>query len=138
MRYYVDTNVWRDFLESREDNLRPLGEYAFQFLKHAMLSKERILYSDFVVEELMVEHSAKDIEKLCFEPIKDAGLLERVELTRIQIDEAVRIARQRNVPRGDALHAVLARDNQAVCVTRDKHFELLKDIVESKMPEELI
>ena len=37
----------------------------------------------------------------------------------------------------DILHAVLARDNKAVLVTRDFHFETLQDIVEIKAPEEI-
>ncbi len=38
----------------------------------------------------------------------------------------------------DALHAVLSRDNGAVLITRDAHFELLSFMVEVKKPENLI
>jgi len=36
------------------------------------------------------------------------------------------------------LHSILARDNQAVLITRDKHFLKLLDICIIKKPEELI
>jgi len=42
------------------------------------------------------------------------------------------------VPFFDALHAVLARDNKAIMVTRDKHFDELLDITKYKKPEEII
>jgi len=36
------------------------------------------------------------------------------------------------MPVKDALHAILARDNKAILVTRDKHFYDLADKVEIK------
>jgi len=38
----------------------------------------------------------------------------------------------RNVPRGDALHAIIARDHKLILITRDNHFKKLEDI--SKLP----
>lgn len=35
-------------------------------------------------------------------------------------------------------HVILARDNNAIMVTRDEHFYKLTDIVSVKKPEELI
>jgi predicted nucleic acid-binding protein len=70
--------------------------------------------------------------------LKDVKLQERVDIGGRQVDEARRISRDRSVSRGDALHAVLARDNNAIIITRDKHFEVLYDIVKSLKPEEAI
>jgi len=138
MRYYVDTCIWRDFLEAREDNLKPLGEFAFQFLKYAMTGRHTVLYSDLVLEELKIQYTVPEIEKYCFESLNDLKLLEIVSISGLQVEEAKRVSRERNVPRGDALHALLARDNSAVVVTRDNHFELLRDIANSRKPEEII
>ena len=52
--------------------------------------------------------------------------------------EARKLARQRNVPNKDALHAILARDNNLQLISRDRHFEKLKDITEIKLPEGFI
>jgi len=42
------------------------------------------------------------------------------------------------VPAGDALHAIVARDNDLILVTRDRHFRKLEDISKHYKPEELI
>ena len=133
----MDTNIWRDFLEARVDNLRPLGEFAFQFLKRAIACKHTILYSDLVLEELKSDYTAQEIELYCFESLDEVKLLEKAPITSQQVEEAGRIARERHIPRGDALHCILSRDNNAVVVTRDNHFESLTDIVKSKRPEEV-
>ncbi|MBI3026645.1 PIN domain-containing protein [Candidatus Woesearchaeota archaeon] len=48
--------------------------------------------------------------------------------TEKQREEAKKIAEERNVPAGDALHAIIARDNDLILVTRDSHFRKLEDI----------
>ena len=48
------------------------------------------------------------------------------------------LAEIRNVPRGDAIHAIIARDYELILITRDKHFQNLKDIAECYKPEEII
>jgi hypothetical protein len=61
MRYYVDTCIWLDLLEDRTDGLRPLGEFAFQFIKKAMRHGDTIIYSSLVLGELMKRHAAAEI-----------------------------------------------------------------------------
>ncbi len=55
-----------------------------------------------------------------------------------QLKEASVLCKKRNVAFGDALHSILAKDNNAIMITRDKHFLNLLDIVIIKKPEELI
>ena len=55
-----------------------------------------------------------------------------------QREEAKKIAKERDVPAGDALHAIVARDNDLILVTRDRHFRKLEDISKHYKPEELI
>ncbi|MBI2142910.1 hypothetical protein HYU20_01030 [Candidatus Woesearchaeota archaeon] len=62
----------------------------------------------------------------------------RIHINVRQIQEAVRISNVRKVPRKDALHAILCRDNDFILIARDRHFELLKEITEAKKPEEVI
>ena len=52
--------------------------------------------------------------------------------------EADKIIKERNLPLGDVLHTLLARDNNLILVTRDKHFKELTDISKFYKPEELI
>ena len=70
--------------------------------------------------------------------IRDKALLLKVEIEGSQAREAASLSRKRHVAFGDALHAILARDNNAIMVTRDKHFLELNDIAEIRKPEELI
>ncbi|MFH1752142.1 MAG: PIN domain-containing protein [archaeon] len=61
----------------------------------------------------------------------------KVSFSNDQLIEAEKIAKRRNLPKGDVLHAILARDNKAVLISRDKHFQELLDIVEVSFPEEV-
>ncbi len=65
-------------------------------------------------------------------------IIEKVFVTKEQRDEAKKIAEQRNLPPGDVLHAILARDNNFIMITRDKHFRELGDITKHYKPEDII
>lgn len=54
------------------------------------------------------------------------------------MQEAKDIAKKRNLPKGDTLHAIIARDNKAILVSRDKPFKKLKDFCIVVKPEEII
>jgi len=61
-----------------------------------------------------------------------------VEATEKQLGVSKDLASKRNVPRGDALHALIARDNQAVLVTLDHDFRELTDVIKAYRTNELI
>ena len=42
------------------------------------------------------------------------------------------------MPRKDALHAIIARDNNLQLIATDPHFEKLKDITTAKKPQDFI
>ena len=134
-KYYIDTAIWRDLHENRKDKSKNLGELAFEAIKKIRINKEKILYSDFVFEELSHAYDKQTINKL----FKDASeLLEKVKISEGQFKEAADLSKKLNIPFGDAVHGVLARDNNAIMVTRDRHFRKLKDKITIKKPEELI
>lgn len=132
-RFYLDTAIWRDYLEERSDNIRPLGELAFQFLQKCMEHKCTVLYSEPVLFEL------KDLPKQRVKEMLSSfeELVIEAPVSQKQFVEAKKLAKERNIPFNDAFHAVIARDNSATMITRDKHFEEILDIVESKTPEEI-
>lgn len=136
-KYYIDACIWRDFHENREDNFRPLGEWAFRFLRMIKENKSIVLYSSLTVDELSKDFNPKQIEEI-FRIISEAGLLQKVELNKQQFQEATKLKKERNLPFGDCLHAIIARDNEAIMITRDIHFEEIQDIVKSYKPEDLI
>ncbi len=135
--YYIDTSIWIDYFENRKDNLRPIGEWAFELIRTAVKDKATILFSNIVEEELLRQYSKESIEKI-FKIIGDKRLLIRLACSEKQLKEGKPIARQRSIPLHDVLHAILARDNSAILIARDKHFQELTDIVVPYKPEELI
>jgi len=134
-KYYVDTAIWRDLHENRKDKFKNLGEVAFESFKKIRADKEKIVYSDFVIEELSHAYDKQTINKL-FKGVSE--LLEKVEIGENQLKEAANLSKQRNIPLGDAVHGVLARDANAIMLTRDRHFRKLKDKIIIKKPEDLI
>ncbi|MBT5021862.1 PIN domain-containing protein [Candidatus Woesearchaeota archaeon] len=137
VNFYFDTCIWRDYYENRIDKFKPLGEFALLLINKIFEDGDFILYSDFVVKELQIKYSAEEI-KAILDVVGSKKQLIKVNISEIQAKEAALISKQRNVAFGDALHAIISRDNFALLVTRDNHFQLLLDIVDVALPEELI
>ena len=136
-RFYVDTSVWRDFFEDRKDSIRPLGEFAFGFLKKCREEKLEVLVSDAVLFELKLRFSEAQLSHhfSSFEQI-----IRRIQAEPADILMAKRILKEKKepLPFNDVLHAVLAKKHGAVLVARDRHFELFLGWIEVKKPEELV
>jgi len=132
-KYYPDTQIWIDYYLKRGI----YGENALKFLKKAIEEDSIIFYSDFTIIELKKSgFFESEINEML--RIAKPDNIKRTHLTKIQISEAVKLAKQRDIPYGDALHAILARDHGVQLVARDIDFQKLKDITKSKLPEELI
>jgi predicted nucleic acid-binding protein len=136
-RYYLDTCIWRDHYENRTGFFgRKLGNHATNLFNKLMSKKGRILFSRLIYIELTMSYSEECVNDMLNLLIR-INILEKVDISDSQDSEAKRIARERNLPSHDVLHAILARDNGAVIITQDKHFDMLKDIVDVKKPEEI-
>ena len=133
-KYYVDACIWRDFHENREDKFRPLGEWAFNFFRMVKETKSKILYSHLIVEELSIAYDNNTIKNI-FKIVDE--FLEEVPVKKELYLEAARLKKERRFPFADVLHALIARDNEAIMVTRDVHFEDFEDIVTIRKPEDL-
>lgn len=139
-KYYIDAAIWRDLHENREDKFRPLGEWAFELFRLIRETKSKALYSDLVVDELSKDFNQDEIKEI-FKIMSDEGLLEKVEIKKEQFQEAAKLKRELKefkIPFGDCLHAIIARDNNAIMVTRDNHFDHLQEIADVRKPEDLI
>ncbi|MBI4450527.1 type II toxin-antitoxin system VapC family toxin [Candidatus Woesearchaeota archaeon] len=135
-RYYLDTSIWRDFFEERDEPNFPKTTIAHQLLVKTVLNDCHIIVSDMVVCELeSAGYAQAEVENL-FAPLKPVLLF--VEATEKQVGKAKDLAAKRDVPKGDALHALIARDQKAVLVTYDGDFQKLLDIAKAKTPRELI
>ena len=134
-KFYLDACVWIDYYSDRKDCSKDLGEIAFHLLSRLLASGSRIIVSDFLLMELEKVCSLDEIRGLT---IHFEKMIEKVCVSEEQINFARCIAENRGIPKGDAVHAIIARDCGAILVSRDKHFQFLTDICTIVKPEELI
>jgi len=80
--------------------------------------KEELLISDILLEELD-QYIHLDNMKMIFQLLESNNLLLKAVSMPEQGAESKRLAQERNIPPGDALHAIIARDHNATLVTRD-------------------
>ena len=133
-RYYLDTCIWIDYFENRKDRFRPLGEWALRAINEIINEEGIILISSLNHKELKKFYTEEKIHKMVSHI--PAVLLKMVFYSESQKNEAILTAKMLGIPVSDALHAIIARDNSAVLITRDKHFFLIHGI-DIKLPEEL-
>ena len=132
-KFYFDTSIWIDIYDKRGYN----GEVAMLLVKKIIFEDSIVLYYDVSIKELKhVGYSEEEINTLL--RILKPNNIKRIHSTKEQREEAKRIATLRNVPKGDALHAIVARDNDAQFISRDKDFDQLKDVTKTKLPENFI
>jgi predicted nucleic acid-binding protein len=136
MKYLVDTSIWIDLYEDRRGyGNEPLGDYAFHLFLKLKSQEDRIVLTDVVLLELGKKYSLDQIRGM-LKPFEK--ILDKLISTKRQGDEAREIAILRNLPAGDALLAILARDNNLILVSRDKHFNALSDLAKHYKPENII
>ncbi len=136
MLYYLDTSIWLDFFENRNEPEFPKGEWAHALLKKIIEDENTIIVSNQVLLELgAIGYNSWEIEFM-FKSLKPFLIF--VEATKNQIGKANDLSKKRNIPKGDALHALISKDNRAILVTFDKHFQEIKDIIQPKRPQDLI
>ena len=135
-RYYLDTSIWLDFIENRDEPNMPKGDWAKKLIKKIIEEDSRIILSDANMLELNdVGYSQYDIEDI-LNPLDKIILF--IEADAHQIGKARDLSERRKVPKRDALHAILARDNSAILVTLDAHFKELDDISKTYTSKDLI
>jgi predicted nucleic acid-binding protein len=117
MKYYLDTCIWIDFLEERD-------EFVVKRVFDILLN-HKILISRKVFVEL-----EKYIEPVNLLEFKNVVLVDDSEL---QKTSAMKLARERNIPFGDVIHAIIAKDNDSILLTRDRHFLKLRDIAQIEL-----
>lgn len=135
-KYYLDACIWIDIYNDRKDfRGRSLSDPALVLLSYIRENKHRIVMTDLLFNELKRFFSTEEINGM-FKPFE--RLTEIINVNKKQRNEAVRLSIERNIPKGDILHAIIARDNNLILITRDNHFKRLRDIVIPYKPEDLI
>jgi|SRR3989338_1241620 len=135
-KYYFDTSIWLDFFEDRDEPNFPKSQLVHDLLKKVVNNNDKIIYSDNNIIELnQAGYSEFEINNM-FNPLKPFLIF--VEATEKQVSRAKDLSLKRKIPKRDALHALIARNNKAIMVTFDKHFQKILDIIKPKKPSELI
>ncbi len=136
MRYYFDTSIWIDLFQDRVEEGFPKGLRAQQLLTRILSRNYRIIVSQVIQKELFsCGYSFEEVQKL-FRPLK--RIIQVQHCSREHLERARNIAKKRNVPQKDVLHALLSKTARATLITRDNHFQKLLDITIPSTPEELL
>jgi len=135
--FLLDTQIWVDhYLERGPEGI--YGKQALKLILKVIADDIKILFSNFNERELKGIGLAQTEINSLLSMIKPEHI-KRVSVTKSQFVEAHKLAKQRSIPLGDAIHAIIARDYNAQMVSRDeKDFRKLKDITAFKKPEDLI
>ena len=98
-----------------------LGEKLTLDINKIVKEDNKIIYSDNSLIELkLIGYPIFDIKNM-FKPFKP--ILIFVESTKKEIGKAKDLSLKRNIPKRDALHALIARDNRTILVTLDEHYK---------------
>lgn len=131
--FYLDTSIWLDFYEKRGEN----GEKALKLIEGIIRENLTIYYSDLNIKELKdLGYSQEEIYEIF--RIAKPDNIRKIHIYDKQIEEAEKIGKIRSVPIRDVLQAILCRDNFLELISRDKHFNQLRDITITKLPEDFI
>ncbi len=134
-RYYFDTSIWLDLFENRDEPNRPKGKQIRDLVKKIIQENDIILFSDQNFVEL------NDLGYPVWEIKNRLGELEMmilfIEATKKETSKARDLSKKRGVPRGDAVHALLARRYNAIFIALDRDFQQLLDIVSPWRPQDL-
>ena len=134
--YYFYTSIWLDFFEDRNEPSFPKGKFAKQLFEKIINENDKIIYSDLTLIELNnTRYSNYELEEMF---LKFRENIVFIEINKEQIGKGKDLALKRNIPKGDAIHAVFARDNNLILVTFDRHFDQLTDITNYFKPSDLI
>ncbi|MFO8016244.1 MAG: PIN domain-containing protein [Candidatus Woesearchaeota archaeon] len=134
-KFYLDTCIWRDYLEDRKDRFRPLGEWAHRLIRKIIDDSEIIIISDILLKELGRDLTDDQIRNML--GIIPVQLIMNVYHTETQARLAMGIKKRNKIPFNDALHSVIARECAAVLVSRDSHLLCLPGSEVFK-PEDLL
>jgi len=135
-KYLIDTSIWIDLYEDRKGfNGEPLGDYALKLLSIIKSEEQIVVLTDLLLRELEMNYSLAEIKGM-FKPFEN--ITEKIIATKEEREEAKKVGTKRNLPPGDALHAIIARDNKLLLITRDKHFKQLEDVSKHYKPEDII
>lgn len=121
-KYYLDTDIWIDCLQGKSSIIDDL-----------LMKNSIIIYSDILEEELLMKFLREELAyKLSLIPCEH---IIKVKMDEIQFMTAEKIAKRANLSISDVIHAIIAKDNQAIFLTNSAYLIEGLGIVELKRPK---
>ena len=133
---YVDTNVYIDLFENRQDRFRPLGEIAAQLFQRGLDCEFNIILSPVIISEAQDNSYEKELQELIFS-LRTANKIVDTEFSYNDKKYARELSNLRKTPFKDTCHAIIAARMKAdFLVTRNiKDFENISDIITIISPD---
>ncbi len=113
MKIYLDTCIYLDYLMDRKDNLRPLGEFAFQLLKRTFECEFEIIISDWVIKEINKQIDDNILFFELIDKLENLNKLIKVSKSTAVEKKAKILTEKYKTHLADALHIILAEQAEA-------------------------
>lgn len=136
-KIYVDTNIFLDFWLDRKTKIAPAGLFAEKMFEDLTECKYFLVTSNYIMMEIKENINFFEEVRDLFETLRSAEKIKVIKIKQGMIDKAKKIASKKDVPIHDAIHAIVAKSEGAILVTRDKHFQNIADFITVLKPEEL-
>lgn len=133
MLIYCDTNIFIDLYRGRNDPIRPLKDFAFEFFKRGEDCHFNLIISEWLEKELK-NHLKEEEVKEIFERFRCKNKLVFVKQEKDDWNKAKQLSKDHP---DDALHAILAnRAHADYLTTRNvEHFAGCEHLVKVVFPE---
>ena len=142
MKIYVDSNIFLNVWFEEMLRFSPAFYHSRKLLDAILECKFRLVISDLTVKELSrkTNLSKEIIMKEYLRPYDMVEKLTVIETTKDMIREAGSISRKYRLHASDALHALVAKNEGCILVTRDKELRATARRIglRAVLPEELI
>jgi hypothetical protein len=114
-KVYCDANIFKDYADERDDYIRPLKDFAYEFFRKGWDGKYQLIMSDWLMTELQKNMGQEKIDEI-LEPFRKNKTLIVVNEQKGDRDKAKSISQHWH----DPLHAILANRAKAdYLVTRN-------------------
>jgi len=142
LKIYVDSNIFLNVWFEEMLRFSPAFYHSRKLLDAILECKFRLVISDLTVKELSrkTNLSKEIIMKEYLRPYDMVEKLTVIETTKDMIREAGSISRKYRLHASDALHALVAKNEGCILVTRDKELRATARRIglRAVLPEELI
>jgi predicted nucleic acid-binding protein len=135
-RFYLDTSIWLDLFENRNEPNMPKGDWAKNLMRYIVKQECELVISNVNLKELNKYGYSNQIIFQFLRKFKKRIFY--IHTTKKETNRAKDIAEERKIPKGDVLHCLVAKKSGAILITFDNHFNELNDFIKVKTSNNFI